>query len=162
MKLNKLTKIKTKKAKRIGRGPGSGKGKTTGKGTKGQNSRGKISITHSHFEGGQRPLFKRLPYRRGKGSKSLSKKPLAINLEALNKLPKNSIVDLKLLIEQGIVDKNDAEKFGIKILGQGQIQNSLTITVAISKSAAQKIEKAGGKIAISKNAKSVKSVEIKK
>ncbi|HSX19101.1 MAG TPA: 50S ribosomal protein L15 [Candidatus Saccharimonadales bacterium] len=146
MSLNKLTKIKTKKLRRLGRGPGSGRGKTSGKGQKGQNARGKLPITHSHQEGGQRPIFKRLPYRRGKGNKSLSKKPIAVNVEALNKLPKNSRVNIELLIEHRIVEKSDAKIYGVKILGNGKVENVLTIVLPISKSAAQKIEKAGGKI----------------
>lgn len=136
----------TRSAKRIGRGPGSGKGKTAGRGQKGQNARGKIPIGHSHYEGGQRALFKRLPYRRGKGNKSLKNKPLIVDLLALNKLPKNSVVDLKALIENRIVDKNDAQALGVKILGIGELQNALTIKLPISKSAARKVEKAGGKI----------------
>ncbi len=150
MKLNEIKKIKTKNAKRIGRGPGSGKGKTSGKGTKGQNARGKLSLGHSHFEGGQRPLFKRLPYRRGKGNKSLSKKPLVINLEVLNKLPKDSVVNLDILIKHQLINSTDAKKFGVKILGNGDLQNSLTISLPISKSAIQKVEKAGGKIIAAK------------
>lgn len=152
MKLNQLIKTKTKSAKRVGRGPGSGKGKTSGRGTKGQNARGKLSLGHSHFEGGQRPLFKRLPYRRGKGNKSLSKKPLVVNLEALNKLPKGSTVDIEVLIKNQIVGENDAKKYGVKILGDGNFENNLTINLPISKSAAQKVEKAGGKIANSEEA----------
>lgn len=148
MKLNELARIKTKSAKRVGRGPGSGRGKTAGRGQKGQNARGKIPITHPHYEGGQRPLFKRLPYRRGKGNRSLSKKPIAVSLEVLNILPKNSEVNLDLLIKNRIVDKNDAQKFGVKILGNGNLQNALTIALPISKSAAQKVEKAGGKVTI--------------
>lgn len=151
MMLNKIVKIKTKRAKRIGRGPGSGKGKTGGKGQKGQNVRGKLPITHSHYEGGQRPLFKRLPYKRGKGNKSLSKKPLIVNLEALNKLPKNTQVTIEVLIENRVVDRNDAKMFGVKILGNGHIENPLIINIPISKSAAQKIEKAGGKITTAKS-----------
>ena len=75
MNLNKLPKLKSKSAKRIGRGQGSGRGKTATRGTKGQKARGKIAITHPHYEGGQRPLFKRLPYKRGKGNPKISKKP---------------------------------------------------------------------------------------
>jgi large subunit ribosomal protein L15 len=146
MSINNLAKIKSKSSKRVGRGPGSGKGKTGGKGTKGQNVRGKIPLTHSHYEGGQRPLFKRLPYRRGKGNKSLSKKPLVVNLSALNNLPKNSTVDLKLLIEHKIVDANDARVFGVKILGDGNLAIPLVITLPISKNAAKKVEGAKGKI----------------
>lgn len=146
MNLNQLPKIKTKGAKRLGRGPGSGRGKTAGRGQKGQNARGKIPITHSHYEGGQRPLFKRLPIRRGKGAKSLSKKPLVVNLEALNNLPKNSEVNLDLLISHRIVDKNDAKTFGVKILGDGNLMIPIIVSLPISKSAAQKVEKAGGKV----------------
>lgn len=146
MNLNKLQKITAKKSKKVGRGPGSGHGKTSGRGTKGQNARGKIPLTHSHFEGGQRPLFKRLPYKRGKGNKSLSKKPLIVNLKALNNLEKNSIVDLETLIKQRIVDAKDAKTLKIKILGDGQINMPLKIKLPISKNAAQKIEKAGGEI----------------
>ncbi|MBI3283147.1 50S ribosomal protein L15 [Candidatus Curtissbacteria bacterium] len=153
MKINELTKIKTKSARRLGRGPGSGRGKTAGRGQKGQNARGKIPITHSHYEGGQRPLFKRLPYRRGKGNRRLSKKPLVVKLEALNLLPKNSQVNLNLLISERIVAKSEAMMFGVKILGGGNLQHPLTISLPISKSAAKKVEKAGGKV-ISVNQKS--------
>ena len=146
MKRNDLTKTKKKTAKRVGRGPGSGKGKTGGRGQKGQNARGKLPITHAHYEGGQRPLIKRLPYRRGKGNSKISKKPLIVNLEALNLLPKGQIVDVESLIKHGIVEKQDAGKYGVKILGDGNLSNSLTVNLPTSKSAAQKIEKAGGKI----------------
>lgn len=146
MKIHQIKKIKSKSSKRVGRGPGSGKGKTSGKGQKGQNVRGKLPITHSHYEGGQRTLFKRLPYRRGKGNKPTSKRPIIINLKALNSLPKNSKVDVAFLISQKIVVKSDAEEYGVKILGDGQILIPLEITTPISKSAAKKIEKAGGKV----------------
>ena len=146
MKLENLKSLKTKKAKRVGRGPGSGKGKTAGRGTKGQNARNKLSITHPHFEGGQRPLIKRLPYKRGKGNKSVSKKPIAINLKTLNLLPKNSQVNLETLVKAGIVRKNDAASYGVQILGDGDLKIALNVTLPISKSAAKKIEKAGGKV----------------
>jgi large subunit ribosomal protein L15 len=157
MNLNELTKIKIKRAKRIGRGPGSGRGKTAGYGQKGQNVRGGIPLTHPHYEGGQRPLFKRLPLRRGKGSRRLSKKPLIVKLGILNLLPKNSHVDLDLLIKEKIVDKNDAETFGVKILGNGNIENPLGISLPISKSAAARIEKAGGKVLYQKLKSEVES-----
>ncbi len=148
MKLENLPKITEKKAKRIGRGQGSGKGKTGGRGTKGQKARGKVTITHPHFEGGQRPLIKRLPYRRGKGYRKISKKPLVINLEVLNLLPKSvSTVNLETLIKFGIVAEDDAKKYGVKILGDGNLSRVLTIDLPISKSAAQKIQKAKGKAA---------------
>ncbi len=146
MKLDKLKKVKSKSLRRVGRGPGSGRGKTSGRGTKGQNARGSLSVGHSHYEGGQRPIFKRLPYRRGKGNPKISKKPVVVNLEALNNLTKNSVVDLELLIKNNVVDKVSAIRFGVKILGDGKINIPLTIHLPISKSAADKITKAGGKI----------------
>lgn len=146
MNLKDLPKIKTKGAKRVGRGQASGRGKTSGRGTKGQNARGKLSITHPHYEGGQTPLFKRLPYRRGKGNSKISKKPIVVNLKALLQLPKNSSVDLDLLIKSRIVDDTDARTYGVKILGDGALSMPLIVKLPTSKSAKAKIEKAGGKV----------------
>lgn len=146
MKLDKLPKLTTKKSKRIGRGPGTGKGKTSGRGTKGQNARSKLSVTHSHFEGGQRPIIKRLPYRRGKGNYKSASKPLIINLKVLNLLEKNQVVNIESLAKAGIVDKEDALLFGVKILGEGDLKSPLSVELPISKSAAQKVIKAGGKV----------------
>lgn len=147
MKLNNLPKVKTKKLRRVGRGPGSGRGKTAGRGTKGQNVRGKLPITHSHYEGGQRPLFKRLPYRRGKGNSKVSKKPIIVNLKALSFIPESvSVIDLEVLIKYRIVDRDDARRLGVKILGDGTPKNALTLKLPVSKSAGAKIQKAGGKI----------------
>lgn len=146
MKLSQLPKANKKSAKRVGRGIGSGRGKTAGRGTKGQKARGKLPITHPHFEGGQRPLFKRLPLRRGKGNPKISQKPIVVNLKTLNILPKNSQVDLDLLVKSQIVTGDDAKTYGVKILGDGQLDIPLTIKLPTSKSAAKKIEKAGGKV----------------
>lgn len=146
MNLNSLPKIKIKNTKRLGRGPGSGRGKTSGRGTKGQKARHKMPITHPHFEGGQRPLFKRLPYRRGKGNSKISKKPLVVNLSAINILPKGKTVNIENLINSNIVDAHDAKRFGVKILGDGKLSNPYTFEIKTSKKAAQIIEKAGGKI----------------
>ncbi|OGD85462.1 50S ribosomal protein L15 [Candidatus Curtissbacteria bacterium RBG_13_35_7] len=148
MKLQNLSIIKSKSSKRLGRGPGSGKGKTSGRGMKGQKARNKLSIYHSHYEGGQRPIFKRLPYRRGKGNSKISKKPIIINLDVINLLPKNQIVNLESLIKNRIVDKDDAKKYGVKILGNGKLNSAYTFDVITSKSAVQKIQKAGGKVII--------------
>jgi len=140
-----LLKITTKSAKRLGQGHGSGRGKTGGRGTKGQNARSSRALS---FEGGALPLIKRLPFRRGKGRNySLQVKPLVVNLKALNLLPKNSTVDIELLIKHNIVDAGDAKRFGVKILGDGDLENSLTIKLPVSNSARVKIEKAGGTIA---------------
>ena len=146
MKTENLHKLKTKNSKRIGRGPGSGKGKTSGRGQKGQKARGTHPITHSHFEGGQRPLIKRLPYKRGKGNPKISKKPLCINLELLNILPKSETVNLESLIKYGLVNKDEAKRYGVKILGGGKLTVGLTVNLKTSKSAADKIAKAGGKV----------------
>ena len=146
MDLSTLPKITKRKTKRLGKGQGSGKGKTAGRGTKGQNARGRLAITHPHFEGGTRPLFKRLPLRRGKGNPKISKKPIVINLKVLNILPKGSIIDMTGLVKFGVIDEDDAKLYGVKILGDGEIHHPLTIKLPISKSAAVKIEKAGGKV----------------
>jgi len=148
-----LSNVIKQRSKRVGRGPGSGKGKTAGRGTKGQKARGKISINHPHFEGGQRSLIKRLPYKRGKGNSKTSKKPLVVNLKVLNILPKGQVIDLATLIKFGIVNKEDANRFGVKILGGGNLNNSVTISLPISKKAIGKILKAGGKV-IGNNPKS--------
>jgi len=147
MRLDTLPKITTKKSKRVGRGHGSGKGKTSGRGTKGQKARGKLPITHPHFEGGSRPLIKRLPIRRGKGNPKISKKPLVVNIEALNILPKSVVeINLETLIKLGIVDEDDAKIYGVKLLGDGQVERKFTVNLPISKSATSKIEKSGGKV----------------
>lgn len=144
MNLNSLPKIKKNSKKRLGQGHGSGKVKTSGRGTKGQKSRNKVPL---YFEGGALPLIKRLPYRRGKGrNNSFRKAPLIINLKYLNKFTKNQTVDLDSLIKNKIVKESDAKEFGVKILGDGKIEQALIIKLPISKSAAIKIEKAGGKV----------------
>ena len=142
--LNNIKKIKTRSKKRLGQGHGSGKVKTSGRGTKGQNARNKVPL---RFEGGALPLTKRLPYLRGKGrNKSFRKTPFVVNIEKLDVFTKNQVVDLDSLVKKGIVKEDVAKEFGVKILGDGEIKQPLNIKVPISKSAAQKIEKAGGKI----------------
>ena len=152
MNLSGIPKVVVeKRQKRLGRGHGSGRGKTSGRGTKGQNARGRLPLTHPHYEGGQRSLFKRLPYRRGKGNAKISKKPLIVNLKALSQMPKNTTVTTESLVKFGIVNKDDAIIFGIKILGDGDIKIPLVIDLPISKNAAQKGEKAGGKVIYKKS-----------
>ena len=149
MELNNLIKLNKKKI-RVGRGIGSGKGKTSSRGHKGQKSRSGVAI--KSFEGGQMPLYRRLPKRR---FKSLSKKNIAIlNLSKIqniiesdkNKLSAN--VDLKLLKDNKLINKKYLK---LKILGTGELKSKLDITANFaSKQAQQKIEKAGGKINIVK------------
>ena len=144
MQLNKLKKTVTKPKRRLGQGHGSGRVKTSGRGTKGQKARNKVSLT---FEGGALPLIKRLPFRRGKGkNKVFKKKPIVINIKVLNLLKPQTVVDLKSLISHHIVDEKEAQEYGVKILGDGEIKNALTIKLPISNSAAEKIKKAGGKV----------------
>ena len=149
MQLNNLTKINKKKI-RVGRGIGSGKGKTSSRGHKGQKSRSGVAI--KSFEGGQMPLYRRLPKR---GFKSLNKNITAIlNLSKIQNIldkPKNdikNILDLKILKEKKLVNKKFKK---LKILGSGEIKNNLEISAHFaSKQALSKIEKAGGKISIIK------------
>lgn len=144
MKLEKLTKVTQVNKKRLGQGHGSGRGKTAGRGTKGQKARGKIALT---FEGAALPLIKRMPFRRGKGRNKVFKNgPVVVNVRALNLLKKGSVVNLDTLVKNNIVDESDAKKYGIKILGDGKVEVSLTVSLPLSKGAKTKIEKAGGKI----------------
>jgi large subunit ribosomal protein L15 len=144
MQINNLKKTIRNKRRRLGQGHGSGRVKTSGRGTKGQNAKSKRSLS---FEGGALPLIKRLPFRRGKGkNKVFKKKPIAINIKVLNLLKSGTIVDLKSLVSNNIVNEQQAKEYGVKILGDGEIKNPLTIKLPISKNAAAKITKAGGKV----------------
>lgn len=139
-----LQKTTDKKLRRLGQGHGTGRGKTAGRGQKGQNARSRRALS---FEGGALPLIKRLPFRRGKGrNPSLNKKPIVVNFTALNLLPAKSIVDIATLIKHNIVIESDAKKLGVKILGDGELKHALTIKLPISKSAQLKVEKAGGTV----------------
>ena len=149
MKLNNLSKTNYLKM-RVGRGIGSGKGKTSGRGVKGQKSRSGVAI--KSFEGGQMPLFRRLPKR---GFKPIKKKNIAIiNLQDINYFLKNKKIDAKEEISiKNLSDKKlIAKKYGkLKILGKGEVKEKIKIkTDFISKSAKAKIEKIGGSINIVK------------
>ena len=142
----KLEKKETKRKKRVGRGYGSGKGgHTSGRGQKGQKSRSHIGIL---FEGMKvkKSLIKRIPLMRGKGKFKAGKKPLVVKLAYLNMLPAGSRVNIESLVKGGIVKRDDASKYGVKILGDGKLEKKLTIALPISKSAAKVVEKAGGKV----------------
>ncbi|WP_027716913.1 50S ribosomal protein L15 [Desulfuromonas sp. TF] len=130
----------TKNRKRIGRGAGSGTGKTAGKGHKGQNARSGGGIK-AGFEGGQMPLQRRLPKR---GFTSLNKKVYAlVNLHDLELFEAGSVVDMAALGQAGLVKKVGD---GIKILGDGELTKALTVKAhKFSKSAQERIEAAGGK-----------------
>src|SRR4030042_6871498 len=144
IELSKLPKITKSRKKRLGQGHGSCKGKTSGRGTKGQKSRGKISKTIGI--GGVSSL-KRLPLYRGKyRNKPKTGKPLPVNLKYLSVLPEGSDVTVETLVSFHIVDERLAKLNGVKILGEGEITKKLTIKVSCSKGAQKKIEKIGGKV----------------
>lgn len=142
MKLNQLVKIKSKSSKRLGRGVGSGRGKTAGRGTKGQKSRGKIPLS---FSGSNLPFYRKLPLKRGLGNPKVSEKVAVLNLGDLAKFKAKSIVDVEELLKLGLINKKDA-KAGIKILGNGEIKVALTFKVPVSRKAKRKIEEKGGKV----------------
>lgn len=136
-----LEKTVINRSKRLGRGAGSGHGKTSGRGTKGQNARGKLSITHAHFEGGQRPLMKRIPYRRGKGNGKVSKKPFIVNLEKLKGLPVGTTINLESLVKHKIISEEIAKTKNIKILGKGKLTVKLNIELPTSKAVQAQLSK---------------------
>ena len=149
MKLNNLVKNNKKKI-RVGRGIGSGRGKTSSRGHKGQKSRSGVAI--KSFEGGQMPLYRRLPKR---GFKSLSKKNMAVlnlsriqNIYEKNKNELKSPLDLKSLKDKKLINKKYLK---LKILGTGELKTKIDITAHFaSKQAQEKITKAGGKLNIIK------------
>lgn len=137
MNLSELPQVVDKSKRRLGRGHGSGRVKTAGRGTKGQKARGRMSLG---FEGGQSPLIKRLPYLRGKG-RNQSQKPhvVAVDISRLSTLPSKSVVDLPTLIAHHIVDKGTKR---VKIIGNSKLLVSLTVSVPVSSGAKKSIENA--------------------
>ena len=149
MNLNSLSKINKKKI-RVGRGIGSGKGKTSGRGVKGQKSRSGVSI--KSFEGGQMPLYRRLPKR---GFNPIEKKNIAIlNLDKIQSfidkksVKTSEILNSNLLKKLKLINKRSSK---LKILGSGEIKDKINIEADLaSKSAVNKLEKIGGSIQIKK------------
>ena len=143
MEINQLKPPKgaIKKRKRVGRGPGSGHGKTSCRGHKGANARSGGGVLPG-FEGGQMPLKRRLPKR---GFHNLFKKRFAIiNIKDLARFEKGSVVNVETLVTSGLVKGSHA---GIKLLGEGKINHPLTLRVhSYSNTAKEKIEAAGGKV----------------
>ncbi|SDZ31357.1 LSU ribosomal protein L15P [Proteiniborus ethanoligenes] len=146
MKLHELRPNKgggSKKTKRLGRGTGSGWGKTAGRGQKGQKSRSGGGVRPG-FEGGQMPLYRRLP-KRG-FTNIFATKYAIVNLEDLNRFDDNTEVTPELLIQSGIIKKLED---GVKILGDGELSKKLTVKAnKFSKTAAEKIEANGGKVEV--------------
>ncbi len=149
IKLNNRTKINKNKI-RVGRGIGSGKGKTSGRGVKGQKSRSGVAI--KSFEGGQMPLYRRLPKR---GFNPIIRNKIAIlNLDKIQSfidkksLKSNDIINSELLKKLRLINKNSIK---LKILGSGNIKDKINIVADLaSKSAVEKLEKIGGSIQIKK------------
>ena len=149
MQLDNLTKINKKKI-RVGRGIGSGKGKTSSRGHKGQKSRSGVAI--KSFEGGQMPLYRRLPKR---GFNSISKENIAIlNLDKIQfyldkkNIKNNELINSELLKKLKLINKNTTK---LKILGSGEIKDKINIEADLaSKSAIEKLEKIGGSLQIKK------------
>lgn len=142
MKLHELSPSEgsKKKAFRVGRGHASGNGKTSGKGHKGQNARSGGGVRPG-FEGGQMPIYRRLPKR---GFNNIfAKKYVSINVEDLNKLEAGTEVTAEVLKEAGIISKICD---GVVVLGRGEVEKKFTVKAKrFSKTAAEKIEAAGGK-----------------
>ena len=143
MKLNELESLK-KDRKRVGRGPGSGNGKTSGKGHKGQNARSGGGVRPG-FEGGQLPLYRRLS-KRGFNNYNFRTVYATVNVSDLEVFEEGTVVTKELLIEKGLVKK---ELDGIKVLGNGELTKKLTVKAnKFSSSAKAKIENAGGTIEV--------------
>ena len=143
MKMHELAPAlgSTKEAKRIGRGHGSGNGKTAGKGHKGQNARSGGGVRPG-FEGGQLPIYRKLP-KRGFNNYKFAKNYAIVNVSALNKFNDGDTVNLAVLMEAGVIRK---PLCGLKVLGNGELTKKITVEAAIfSASAKEKIEAAGGK-----------------
>lgn len=146
MKLNELKPVpgSRKHSCRKGRGPGSGKGKTSGRGHKGQKARSGGGVRIG-FEGGQMPLYRRLP-KRGFNNKIFATKYAEVKLDDLNRFDDGTVVSYELLLESGIIKDI---KDGVVILGNGELTKKLTVQAArFTKTAAEKIEAAGGKVEV--------------
>jgi len=146
MRHDSLRVGKKLRKKRLGRGISSGTGKTSGRGTKGQKSRAGARI-RAGFEGGQTPIYQRLPKTRGI-SRRQKPSTKAINIMDLERVfPAGATVDLKSLATNGLINEGE---YPVKVLGDGEITKALKINLPISKSAREKIEKAGGSVGIKK------------
>jgi len=129
--------------KRVGRGPGSGTGKTAGRGSKGAKSRSGYSLRYG-FEGGQMPLIRRVP-KRG-FTNIFAKKVSNVNVRDLNRFPEETVVTPDLLISSGLIDKSPD---GVKVLGDGELKKKLVVQAhQFSAGAKAKIEAAGGRVEV--------------
>lgn len=148
MELNNLPKIQYPEKKRMGRGLGSGKGKTGGRGQKGQKARGTIPQA---VVGGGLALYKKLPYRRGYSRHSRNRhrgaETVIVKLSTLNNLKAKTVVNLNSLIENKVLSQKDREK-QVKVLADTELTVALIVEVPVSKKAQSLIEKAGGSVVL--------------
>lgn len=142
MKINELGKSKIRNKKRVGRGIGSGLGKTAGRGTKGQKARGRMSVG---FTGAGLPTYRKLPLRRGLGNRSTSEKSKILHLGKLNIFKNKTVVDLEQLFKVGLINKKDM-KTGVKILADKKLEATLILKLPLSKQARMEVEKLGGSV----------------
>ena len=144
MKLHELDNLNAKNRKRIGRGPGSGTGKTSGKGHKGQNARSGGGVRPG-FEGGQLPLYRRLS-KRGFNNYNFRTVYATVNVSDLERFDEGTVVDIELLKKVRLVNK---ELDGVKVLGNGELSKKLTVKAnKFSETAKEKIENVGGTIEV--------------
>ena len=144
MKLHALNQSVAKGLRRKGQGHGSGRMKTGGRGTKGQKARSKVAL---RSEGGAVPLTKRLPFLRGKEkNKSIQADFLVVPVGALVVFEKNTMVNKEALLKKEVISKKDSER-KIKLSGVGELSVPLQVSLSVTASAREKIEKAGGTIA---------------
>ena len=137
--MTRLPKVTIRPKKRLGRGMGSGKGShTSGRGQKGQKSRGKVNVL---FEGMKmkKSLLKRLPLMRGKGKFHVNVKPIAIKYGRLEALPVGSVITIELLVKHGILKARLAKLHGVKIIGIGKNEKKFKFSVSISKKSVIKV-----------------------
>lgn len=143
MQLNNLTKITDRAKKRMGRGLGSGKGKTGGRGQKGQKARGKTPAANV---GGGLILYKKLPFRRGWGNRKVTPKAVLLKTSQLNSLKPKSVVSIETLLENKIVSAKALKGKTVKILSDGELKVALNVELPVSESVKQMVEKAGGSV----------------
>jgi len=144
--LNKLMKSTTRGKKRLGQGEGSGKGKTAGRGTKGQKARDSIERTTG---GGILRFIRQMPLYRGKfRNKPVHPRMFPVNVKFLNLLEKDTVVTMETLVKKKIISADLGTYKGVKILGDGELTVSLKVMVPCSNGAKKKIEKAGGTVVV--------------
>jgi large subunit ribosomal protein L15 len=143
MILTEMLKIKMKSTKRLGRGIGSGRGKTSGRGQKGQKARGTVP---AWMIGGSLPLYKKLPLNRGWGNKKVGPKPVPVALSELNSFSKDTTVTLDSLVEKKIISIREAKQRGVKIINKGELSVTLTVMLPVTQKVQEKIEQSGGKV----------------